>query len=76
MKFKKQTKMKNLITFAVLLVLVCAAYTGIAQSLAPPPPPPPPTPVPIDGGLSLVIAGCVGYGAKKLNDRRKANKVE
>jgi hypothetical protein len=24
----------------------------------------------------LVIAGCVGYGAKKLNDRRKANKVE
>jgi hypothetical protein len=67
--------MKNLITLAVLLVLICVAYTGFAQSLAPPPPPPP-VAVPIDGGLSLVIVGCVGYGAKKLNDRRKANKVE
>jgi hypothetical protein len=38
----------------------------------PPPPPPPPSPVPIDGGLSLVIAGCVGYGMKKINDNRKA----
>ena len=75
MKFKQQINMKNLITLAVLLVLVCAAYTGFAQSI-PPPPPPPPVAIPIDGGLSLVIAGCIGYGAKKLNDRRKANRVE
>lgn len=33
---------------------------------------PPPSAVPIDGGLSLVIAACAGYGAKKINDARKA----
>ncbi len=28
---------------------------------------------PIDGGLSLLVAAGVGYGAKKLKERRKAN---
>ncbi len=27
--------------------------------------------VPIDGGISLLVAAGVGYGAKKLNDKRK-----
>ncbi len=27
--------------------------------------------VPIDGGLSLLVAAGVGYGAKKLKERRK-----
>jgi hypothetical protein len=36
-----------------------------------PPIGPPPASTPIDGGLSLVIAACAGYGAKKINDRRK-----
>jgi hypothetical protein len=26
--------------------------------------------VPVDGGLSLLVAAGVGYGAKKLKDRR------
>lgn len=43
----------------------------VAEVLAGPPPPPPPTPVPIDGGLSLVVAGCLGYGAKKMYDKKK-----
>lgn len=29
--------------------------------------------VPIDGGLSLLVAAGVGYGAKKINDARKKN---
>lgn len=33
---------------------------------------PPPNAVPIDGGLSLVIAVCAGYGAKKIYDAKKA----
>jgi hypothetical protein len=33
--------------------------------------PPPPQQIPIDGGLSLLIAGCVGYGAKKIYDIKK-----
>jgi hypothetical protein len=27
--------------------------------------------VPIDGGLSLLVAAGVGYGAKKIQERRK-----
>lgn len=37
----------------------------------PPPPTPTPTEIPIDGGASLLIAGGVAYGLKKLRDRRK-----
>ncbi len=32
--------------------------------------------VPIDGGLSLLLAAGVGYGAKKVHDARKKNKRE
>lgn len=35
-------------------------------------PPPPPAEIPIDGGASLLVAGGVAYGLKKLRDRRKA----
>lgn len=31
---------------------------------------------PIDGGLSLLIAAGVGYGAKKLKEKRNNNKVD
>ncbi len=30
--------------------------------------------VPVDGGLSLLVAAGVGYGAKKIRDKRKASK--
>ena len=30
--------------------------------------------VPVDGGLSLLLAAGVGYGAKKLRDRKKMDK--
>jgi len=30
--------------------------------------------VPIDGGLSLLVAAGVGYGAKKIRDKRKQQK--
>lgn len=28
--------------------------------------------VPVDGGLSLLVAAGIGYGAKKLRDRRRS----
>ena len=31
--------------------------------------------VPVDGGLSLLIAAGVGYGAKKLRDKRKDTNI-
>ncbi len=33
-------------------------------------------PVPFDGGVSLLVAAGIGYGLKKANDRKKANKAE
>jgi len=30
--------------------------------------------VPVDGGLSLLVAAGVGYGAKKIRDKRKQQK--
>lgn len=32
--------------------------------------------VPVDGGVSLLVAAGVGYGAKKLKDARKKRKEE
>jgi len=32
--------------------------------------------VPIDGGLSLLVAAGVGYGAKKLKERKTRDKKE
>ena len=29
--------------------------------------------VPVDGGLSLLVAAGVGYGAKKIREKRKLN---
>ncbi len=31
--------------------------------------------VPVDGGLSLLVAAGVGYGAKKLRDKRKGTNI-
>jgi hypothetical protein len=39
---------------------------GAEEDIVPGVPPPPPEPVPLDGGVSLLIAAAVGYGAKKL----------
>ncbi len=33
--------------------------------------PTPPESAPVDGGLSLLIAGGVGYGVKKIREKRK-----
>ncbi len=31
--------------------------------------------VPVDGGLSLLVAAGVGYGAKKLREKRKQKRI-
>jgi hypothetical protein len=57
--------------FKLQLLTIAGMVLTAASALAGPPPPPPPTPIPIDGGLSLLVAGCVGYGAKKIYDKKK-----
>jgi hypothetical protein len=59
--------------FTVLLV-AGSAQQALAQadSGGPfPTVPPTPTEVPLDGGVSLLLAGSVAYGLRKLRQRRK-----
>jgi hypothetical protein len=58
--------MKNKITS--ILALTSLFVMAVSPIFAAPPP----SAVPIDGGISLVIAACAGYGAKKLHDSRKS----
>jgi hypothetical protein len=39
------------------------------------PEPPGPEIIPIDSGLSLLVAACAGFGAKKIYDARKQKKA-
>lgn len=64
-------------SLVIAFIFSLGIVTGMAQT-APPnggprPPvlPPDPVEIPIDGGASLLIAGGVAYGLKKLRDRRK-----
>lgn len=71
--------MKNNSIIKVLFVFCIFFTASKALSMAPPPPPPPAAGgpnIPIDGGVSILIAAGVGYGAKKYYDKHKKNKEE
>jgi hypothetical protein len=57
-----------------ILALV-SLFTGIDALLATPVPPGPVI-IPVDGGISLLIAACVGIGAKKLYDYKTSKKSQ
>ena len=63
-------KVKILLT---AVALVCALSSSKAQ---PDPGGDPDTEVPIDGGVSLLVAAGVAYGAKKAYDKRKKDQQE
>ena len=57
-----------------LLLLTTASSVALAQgpgSGGPEPDPTDPTAVPLDGGASLLLAGGVALGLKKLRQRRR-----
>jgi len=64
--------MKNINFNMIAFLLVCIAMAVFMPAMAQPPVGPPPNSTPIDGGLSLVIAACAGYGAKRIHDRKKS----
>jgi hypothetical protein len=64
--FKNFTKATFLIGFVVSLGLIEAKAQGGPGNGGPTP-----TNIPIDGGASLLVAGGVAFGLKKLRDRRK-----
>lgn len=69
----KNLLLKTLGTTAVALVFgtVAQAQTDTPGSGGPTPINPNPTAVPIDGGASLLLAGGVALGLKKLRERRR-----
>lgn len=58
--------MKKYISFILMLLIICLPLLSIAQGFGDET-----DDVPIDGGLSLLVAAGVGYGAKKLKSRKK-----
>ena len=71
----KKRFLKNSL-FTLLMIVLVLALPMLSNGQVDPPPGPvggnnPDANVPIDGGLSLVIAAGVGYGAKKIRDYNK-----
>lgn len=52
-------------------IAVLSALCLVSISLLAQPSGPPPTPLPIDGGLGILLAGCVGYGVKTMRNKKK-----
>jgi hypothetical protein len=52
-------------------IAIIAALVLVSVSLMAQPTNPPPTPLPIDGGIGLLLAGCVGFGVKAMRNQRK-----
>jgi hypothetical protein len=71
LKPEQTITMKNNILLATGILFL----SGITSVLMATPVPPGPSIIPVDGGLSLLVAACVGIGAKKLYDIRKSKKA-
>ena len=58
----------------ILLTLTLLLVAGLAFAQAPSTPPsggPTPTAIPLDGGASLLLAGGIAYGLRRLKQRRQ-----
>lgn len=70
------TPIRRLFLASAFLLLAAGAQQVRAQAAepesgGPTPQTPAATPVPLDGGASLLLAGGVAYGLRKLRQRRK-----
>lgn len=63
-------KKQIILSLAILTAAILYALPIFAQPTLPPP-----GAAPIDGGLSLLVAAGVGYGVKKIREKRK-NKAD
>lgn len=73
---------KGLLIYIGLFALAFILDTNISKAAGPPGPPPPPpggppcfpppcNAIPIDGGISILAAAALAFGAKKAYDSRK-----
>ncbi|MFY7899687.1 MAG: PID-CTERM protein-sorting domain-containing protein [Chitinophagaceae bacterium] len=67
MKTKLKIRVSHINTILLLLIIllpmIASAQPGFDDDV---------NDVPIDGGLSLLVAAGVGYGVKKMRDKRKS----
>ncbi len=62
---------QKLFTIQILLIVVILLIPALVHAQPDNTPGDPDSAAPIDGGLSLLIAGGVGYGIKKIKEKRK-----
>ena len=55
----------SIFNFIMVFIVLCIPMLAHAQG--------PDPDAPIDGGLSILLAGGIGYGIKKIRDNRKKN---
>lgn len=69
--------MKKYITWVATLLLLVTAFVGLPSLLhAQGGPGGDPDAVPVDGGITILAAAGVAYGAKKIRDYRKKKQNE
>ena len=65
-------KLRTLLT--TLIIVCCLMYAPSLSAMPGDPGPDPDTDVPLDGGVSILVAAGIAYGAKKAHDKRKKEK--
>ena len=66
--------MNKYLTLTLLTLTLLLVLTGAAKAQGSPPsggPTPAPTAIPLDGGASLLLAGGLAYGLRRLKQRRQ-----
>ena len=59
-------------TYITLLIVAgMLMFSSDAYAQGPPGGPPPPPDTPIDGGIGILLALGVGYGIKKMKDKKQ-----
>lgn len=64
----KKDYIKKVSTFLAIIIILIVPVLTYAQPIDPTPGNPD---APVDGGLSLLIAGGIGYGVKKVREQRR-----
>lgn len=62
--------LKKILTILILMTALMVAPEFIQSAIAQPPPPDI-QPIPIDGGLGLLLAAGIFYGARKLKNNEE-----
>ncbi len=66
--------MKTLFKHILLLIILSIAPFFI-EPVSAQPPPPDPVDIPIDGGLFILLAAGMAYGAKKLHENKENDEL-